>query len=62
MFDIELKYKKEVYMEKILKNKEIIVFYLLIISFSFLWVWRVNTMSIGENYIVSVEQNLKLNV
>ncbi|MDD4027631.1 MAG: hypothetical protein PHN54_00980 [Bacilli bacterium] len=49
-------------MNIILKNKEIIIFYLLIIGFSFLWVWRVDTLNVNENIMVNVEQNIKLNV
>jgi len=62
MFVISLKYTKEGYMNIILKNKEIIIFYLLIIGFSFLWVWRVDTLNVNENIMVNVEQNIKLNV
>lgn len=49
-------------MNSILRNKEIIIFYLLIISFSFLWVWRVNTLNANEKDMVDVEQYFKLNV
>ncbi len=49
-------------MKTLIRNKEIVIFYLLIIGFSFFWIWRIDTLKVNENTIVSIEENSKLNV
>lgn len=49
-------------MKTLIRNKEIVIFYLLIIGFSFFWVWRIDTLKVSEKPIVNVEQIIKLNV